>query len=153
MSAGRLRMVAGHHAQRRRPDRAGPAGSTQRTSSSGAPSQIGELKQIRWTARASVSQYQTGLLGTDHQWKVGGQFDRGQHRSLLVVPTGVRYEDNAPAPTRAFVSGPSNAAGRFNTASAFVTDEFHAGSRISVAAGLRFDYARAISPDIARAGC
>jgi hypothetical protein len=117
---------------------------------SGAPSQIGELNQIRWTARASVSQYQAGFLGTDHQWKVGGQFDRGQHRSLLVVPTGVRYEDNAPAPTRAFVSGPSNAAGRFNTASAFITDEFHAGSRVSVAAGIRFDYSRAISPDIAR---
>ena len=108
------------------------------------------MNQIRWTARASVSQHQTGFLGTDHQWKVGGQFDRGQHRSLLVVPTGVRYEDNAPAPTRAFVSGPSNAAGRFNTASAFVTDDFHVGGRLSVAAGLRFDYSRAISPDIAR---
>lgn len=117
---------------------------------SGAPSSIGTLKQIRWTARASLSLSQTNLFRTDHQWKIGGQFDRGQHRSLGGPPTGVRYEDNAPLPTRAFVSAPQNAGGRFNVASAFITDEFQAGSRLAVAAGIRFDYARAISPDLAR---
>ena len=116
---------------------------------SGAPSNVGQLQQIRWTARASLSLSQTNLFGTDHQWKIGGQFDRGQHRSVGGAPTGVRYEDNAPLPTRAFVSGPSNAGGRFNTAAAFVTDEFPIGSRLAVAAGVRFDYMRAISPDLA----
>ena len=73
--------------------------------------------------------------------KIGGQFDRGEHRSLGGPPTGVRYEDNAPLPTRAIVSAPQNAGGRFNVASAFITDEFQAGSRLAVAAGVRFDYA------------
>ena len=114
-----------------------------------APMQIGELEQVRWTGKATLSLYKPGVLGADHDVKIGGQADRGDHRSLLVVPTGKRYEDNATPGTRLErKSGPSNAGGRFMTASVFVTDALSVGDRLTISAGLRFDHSRGISQDI-----
>jgi hypothetical protein len=60
---------------------------------SGAPQQVGGITQVRSTAKATLSHYQPALWGEDHEWKVGGQFDRGEHRAHTEVPTGVRYTD------------------------------------------------------------
>ena len=46
---------------------------------SGAPPTFGELTLIRTTAKATISHYRPGLLGADHQWKMGGQVERGEH--------------------------------------------------------------------------
>ena len=127
-------------------------GRTDRTTSvmTGAPLQLGEVEQRRWTAKTTMSQFRPGLLGADHTFKVGGQVDRGQHRALLFIPTGVRYVDNPPQPSQAITGGPSNAGGLFVTGSAFVTDAVTIGDRLTISAGLRFDHSRATSPDIHR---
>lgn len=117
---------------------------------SGAPQMVGELQQIRWTAKATFTYFLNNFHGVDHELKVGAQFDRAQHRSLSVLPTGVRFEDNPPSPSRAFLVGPSNAGGRVVSASVFATDSMRIGTRLTVTAGLRFDHSRGISPDIRR---
>ena len=38
---------------------------------------------IRTTAKATVSHFRPGLWAADHQWKMGGQFDRGDHHVSL----------------------------------------------------------------------
>ena len=116
---------------------------------SGAPQIVGALKQIRWTATATFSYYKN-LLGADHELKIGGQFDRAEHRAHTGVPTGVRFEDNAPLPTRAFLSGPSHSGGRVVAASLFATDSLRIGPRVTITAGIRFDHSRGISPDVPR---
>ncbi len=116
---------------------------------SGAPQIVGGLKQIRWTATATFSYYKN-LLGADHELKIGGQFDRAEHQAHTGVPTGRRFEDNAPLPTRVFVSGPSHSGGRVVAASMFATDALRIGPRVTITAGIRFDHSRGISPDVPR---
>ena len=45
---------------------------------SGAPQTFGGLTLIRTTAKATLSHYRPGLLGADHQWKIGGQIEQGE---------------------------------------------------------------------------
>src|SRR5213594_1700170 len=65
---------------------------------SGAPPQVGPAKQIRSTAKASLSHYRAGLWGADHEWKVGGQLDKGEHHAHPTIPTGVKYVANNGQP-------------------------------------------------------
>jgi hypothetical protein len=110
-----------------------------------APAQFGELTLIRTTAKATLSHYRPGVLGADHQWKVGGQLERGEHHSPVVIPTGVRYIYSNGQPSQSVTSGPSNTGGLFITAAGFVNDAITLGDRVTVTAGLRFDHSRAIS--------
>ena len=84
----------------------------------------------------------------DHEWKVGAQFERGDGHGYTVIPTGVRYLDRAGQPFQSTTSGPSVTGGVFNTASAFATDTVRIGARLTIDAGLRFDYSRALSEDL-----
>ena len=112
---------------------------------SGAPQQIGVGKQIRSTAKASVSHYRPGWWGADHEWKIGGQIDAGEHRALTAIPTGTWYLDNNGQPSQATQRDPSNAGGKFITGAAFASDTLTIGNRLTINAGLRFDHSRAIS--------
>ena len=74
---------------------------------SGAPPQFGELTIIRTTTKATLTHYRPGLLGADHQWKLGGQVERGEHHvAPRVIPTGVRFVDNNGQPSQAISSAP-----------------------------------------------
>ena len=115
---------------------------------SGAPGQIGEVNNIRTTAKGTISHYRPGLWGADHEWKMGGQVESGEHHAIRVIPTGVRYEDRNGTPFQAVSSGPSNPGGRFITAAAFASDALTMGNRLTINAGLRFDHSRAISQDL-----
>ncbi|MEO5821355.1 MAG: TonB-dependent receptor [Vicinamibacteraceae bacterium] len=115
---------------------------------SGAPQQIGAGRQIRWTAKATLSHYRPGLWGADHEWKVGGEFDQGEHRALTAFPTGAWYLDLDGRPSQATVRDPSNAGGKFVTGAAFASDALTMGNRLTINAGLRFDHSRAISQDL-----
>src|SRR5687768_4013347 len=115
---------------------------------SGAPPAFGALTLLRTTAKATVTQYRAGLWGLDHQWKSGVQFERGEHRSPSIIPTGVRYVDTNGTPAQAVSSVPSNSGGVSLTSSAFISDALTAGDRVTVNAGLRFDHSRAISQDL-----
>jgi len=114
----------------------------------GAPQAFSTLTLIRTNAKATITRYRAGLWGIDQQWKLGAQFERGEHRSPSVIPTGVRYVDANGTPSQAISSGPSNSGGVSLTASGFVSDDLTLGSRLTVNAGLRFDQSRAISQDL-----
>jgi hypothetical protein len=115
---------------------------------SGAPPAFGGLTLARTSAKATVTQYRAGLWGVDHEWKLGVQFERGEHRSPAIIPTGVRYVDSNGAPVQAVSSAPSNSGGVSLTSSGFISDALTLGDRVTVNAGLRFDQSRAISQDL-----
>ncbi len=96
---------------------------------SGAPPRLTGVTVIRTTAKASLSHYRPGLLATDHQWKVGGQVERGEHHATAVIPTGVRYVDNNGQPFQAVSADPSNVGGASLTLSAFASDAIILGGR------------------------
>jgi hypothetical protein len=62
--------------------------------SSGGPQGFGDFNLMRTTAKATMTHYRMGLLGADHELKVGGQAEKGHHDALSIIPTGVRYIDN-----------------------------------------------------------
>jgi hypothetical protein len=115
---------------------------------SGAPQSFGPLTLIRTTAKATVSHYRSGLLGADHQWKMGGQVERGEHQNPSIIPSGVRFVDSGGQPSQSISSAPSNYGGMFITAAAFASDALTVGNWLTINAGLRFDHSRAISQDL-----
>jgi len=115
---------------------------------SGGPMQFGSLTLIRTTAKATMTHYHPSLWSADHAWKFGGQLERGEHRALTVIPTGVRYVDDNGRPFQAISRPPATPGGQFVTAGAFVSDAITVASRITINAGIRFDHTRAISQDL-----
>ena len=115
--------------------------------SSAAPQTFGGSTIIRTTAKATVSHFRPGLWAADHQWKIGGQFDRGVHHVSSVIPTGVRFVDNGGQPFQAISRAPSHEGGISLTASGFVADTITMGG-LTISAGLRFDHSRAIVQDL-----
>ena len=115
---------------------------------SGAPPQFGGLTLFRTNAKATLNHYMPALWGADHQWKIGGQVERGEHYAPTIIPTGVRYVDNGGAPFQAISRTPSQEGGVFITAAAFVSDAITVGDRLTINAGLRFDHSQAISQDL-----
>ena len=115
---------------------------------SGAPPLVGGLTLIRTTTKATISHYRPDLLRADHQWKIGGEAERGEQHGANVIPTGVRFVDNGGRPFQAISSAPSNTGGSFITAAAFASDAITVGDRLTMNAGVRFDHSRAISQDL-----
>ncbi len=115
---------------------------------SGNASLISTLRLDRATAKLLVHRHQPGWLGTDHEFKAGMQIERGAHRLLQALPGGVRYVDRNGDAFQAVYRSPSIAGGVFITPAVFVADTFTVKNRITVDAGLRFDYSRAINPDL-----
>ncbi len=113
-----------------------------------APSNFGTLTIARTTGKATLSHYQPGLWGTDQQWKVGTQIERGGHHVPMITPGGARYVDNDGQPFQAVSRVPSQEAGAFNGAAAFASDAITFGDRLTVNAGVRFDHNRAFSPNV-----
>jgi len=116
--------------------------------SSGAPQRLVELKIARTTTKATLSHYRPATFGADHQLKIGGQFERGEHESRGLIPTGIRYVDANGLPSEAISSSPSNIGGVSVAGSAFVSDAITFGNRFTINAGLRFDHSRAFHQDL-----
>ncbi len=116
--------------------------------STGGPPQVGALNLSRTTVKATLTHYRRQVAGADHEWKIGGQVERGEHRYSGLIPTGVRYQDSNGRPSQAVTSRPSHVGGAFESASVFASDRIAIGDRLSVSAGVRFDYNRAISQDL-----
>jgi hypothetical protein len=116
--------------------------------SSGAPQTFGGLTLMRTTTKATLNHYQPALLGADHQWRIGGQFEKGEHHLSTIIPTGRRFLDDGDRPFQTIASDPSIAGGVFITAAGFVSDAITIGNSLTINAGLRFDHTRAISQDL-----
>lgn len=114
----------------------------------GAPQTFGGLTLIRTTAKGTIDHYWPRLLGADHQWRVGGQLEKGEHRLSTIIPTGVRFVDRSGQPFQAVSADPSIAGGVFITAAGFVSDAITIGNSTTINAGLRFDHSRASSQDL-----
>jgi hypothetical protein len=115
--------------------------------SSGNAPLIGGLTLIRTTAKATLNHYQPGLFAADHEWKIGTQLEKGEHRQPQVIPGGVRFVDNNGQPFQAISSAPSNNGGQFWTVAGFASDTLTRGG-LTINAGVRFDHSRAISQAI-----
>ena len=113
-----------------------------------APPSIGRLTLMRSTTKATINHYRPGLLGADHQLRIGGQLEKGEHHLSSIIPTGVRFIDDRGLPFHAVSSDPSIAGGVFATVAGFMSDAITVGSALTVNAGLRFDHTRAISQDL-----
>jgi hypothetical protein len=118
------------------------------TIQSGNVQQIGSLDLDRISTKAVLNRYQPGWAGGDHQLRVGTEVERGEHRSVTVIPGGVRYSDNGSQPFQSISRAPSIEGGRFNTAALFVSDSITVKDRVTANAGLRFDHSQAISQDV-----
>jgi hypothetical protein len=130
-------------------DRTTPSHKDQITNvvSANAP-QIDATFIERVTAKAVIHRYQAGWLGADHDVKIGGQFERGQHHSVHAFPGGVQYVDSNGAPLQAVFRAPWIGGGLNDTSAVFASDTFSVTGRFNVDAGVRFDHSRAISPDL-----
>lgn len=117
---------------------------------SGAPQSFSGLTLIRTVAKATLNHYRADVLGTDHAWKMGGQVERGEHETYVIIPTGVRFTNSGPKPISATYADPSNTGAAFLTTGLFVTDAVTVGDRLTINAGLRYDRSRAISQDLPR---
>jgi hypothetical protein len=113
-----------------------------------APSGFGPLTIARTTAKATLSHYQPGVWGTDQQWKVGTQIERGGHHASTITPGGARYVDNDRQPFQAISRPPTHEGGGLIGAAAFASNAITFGDRLTLNAGVRFDHNRAFSPDV-----
>ena len=101
----------------------------------------------RTTAKATLTHY-LRALHAEHEWKIGGQFERGEHHAINFIPTNVRYEGRAGQPLQSISSLPANIGGVSLTYSTFATDTMTVRDRLTVSGGVRFDHSRAISQDL-----
>jgi hypothetical protein len=108
---------------------------------------VGVVKISRTTVKAMLTHYRHAV-GADHQWKIGGQFERGEHHAVNMAPTGVRYEDKGGAPLQSISSLPAHVGGVALTSSLFATDTMTVRDRVTITAGARFDRSHAISQDL-----
>jgi len=115
---------------------------------SGAPQIFGGLTLIRTNGKATLNHYRAGMLGADHQLRVGGQVEKGEHRLPTIIPGGVRFVDRSGQPFQSISSSPSNVGGSFVTMGMFASDAITIGSALTINAGVRFDHSRAISDDV-----
>ena len=115
---------------------------------SGGPPSFGGLTLIRTTSKATLNHFQPSWLGADHQWRIGGQLEKGEHHLSTVIPTGTRYVDVNGEPFQSISSDPSIVGGVFVTAAGFISDAITVGDRLTINAGVRFDHSRAISQDL-----
>jgi hypothetical protein len=115
---------------------------------SGGPQQIGQVRQVRTTVKATVSHYRAAWFGGDHEWRMGVQVDRGEHRAVAVLPTGASSVYRNGVLRQRTLQAPANSGGRFVTAALFASDAVRLGGRVTINPGLRFDHSRAISQDV-----
>ena len=115
---------------------------------SGGPQQIGQVQQVRTTVKATLSHYRAAWFGGDHEWRIGAQVDRGEHRAVSILPTGKSFVYRNGVLTQTTEQAPNNSGGRFVTAALFVSDAIRLGGRVTINPGLRFDHSRAISQDV-----
>jgi hypothetical protein len=115
---------------------------------SGGPQQVGAGRQFRSTASATLTHYRPRLWGVDHEFKTGGQIEKGEHRALQVIPTGTWYLDTNGQPSQSTSREPTNAGGQFITTGVFASDSLAVGGRLTINAGVRFDRSRAVSQDL-----
>jgi hypothetical protein len=105
-------------------------------------------KSHRFALHGKVSHYAADFLSGDHDFKFGVQLEYEKTRTSYMYPGGAMYYDYAGQPYYAWFREPYSYGSGFHNIGTFVEDAYHVGERITLNLGLRFDYNRAISPDV-----
>jgi outer membrane receptor protein involved in Fe transport len=110
----------------------------------------GAFTQSRWAFHAKLSHYATDFLGSDHDFKFGVQFVRGQSRQFYLYPGGAHYYDYSQSGNTpyAYFRAPYTYGGKFKDLGVFAEDVVRPNDRLTLSLGVRFDRNQAISPDI-----
>jgi hypothetical protein len=115
---------------------------------SGGPQGFGAGTLERNTIAASLSNYRP-FLGADHEMKIGAQIENGRNSGWTSFQGGVvSYTDSAGQPVQATYRQPATSGGEFITTGLYAMDTVRFADRFTASLGLRFDHARAISPDL-----
>ena len=115
--------------------------------SSANAGQLTGLMLDRVTAKAVLHRFVSGA-GTDHHFKVGTAFERGEHQLNKSIPGGMQFLDFNGGPRQVVLRAPSLTGGVFLTGALFASDSFTINDRVTADAGVRFDHSRAISQDL-----
>ncbi len=115
---------------------------------SGGSFYFGSFHQVRLAAHGKVSHYANDFLGADHDFKFGVQFVHGSTRSFYGYPGGAHYYTLNGAPYYAYFREPYTYGGMFRNVGVFGEDALRLGDRLTVNAGVRYDYNKAISQDL-----
>jgi outer membrane receptor protein involved in Fe transport len=115
--------------------------------SGGAP-YFGSFHQVRLAANAKVTHYANDFLGADHDFKFGGQFVHGSTRSLYGYTGGTHLYTYNGEPYYAYSREPYVYGGQFRNVGLFAEDAVKIKDRLTVNAGVRYDYNKAISQDL-----
>jgi hypothetical protein len=110
--------------------------------------QMTTLHLDRITVKGVLHRYEPDLWGLNHQFRVGAAYERGMHRLSQTIPGGVRYHDSNGDEFQAIYKAPAISGGIFHAPALFASDTLRVGQRVTVDAGLRYDYSRAINPDL-----
>ena len=148
LRVGAVRFTRGHRPTVRRSDRFPTSSNCPTTPGLAALSKSARSGSFATTAKVTLSHYRAAWLGADHEWRIGAQVDRGEHRAVSILPTGVSYAYTKGVLSRTTFQPPTNSGGRFVTAAAFVSDALRVGDRVTINPGIRFDHSRAISQDV-----
>ena len=116
--------------------------------SSANAGQLTGLMLDRMTAKAVLHRFVSGAAGTDHHFKVGTAFERGEHQLNKSIPGGMQFLDFNGGPRQVVLRAPSLTGGVFLTGALFASDSFTLNDRVTADAGVRFDHSRAISQDL-----
>ena len=144
-----VRLRPGGRPEHRRSDDAEPDSTRGTGVTSGAPQTFGALTISRTTAKATLSHYRPGLLGADHQWKIGGQVETGRApRAQSSFRPACRFVDNNGQPSQADLERSLQRRRRVRHGRRVRERRLTVGDRLTINAGVRFDHSRAISQDL-----
>lgn len=100
----------------------------------------------RFQWNTTLSHYAEDFLGANHDFKVGVQFDKGESHPAGGYPGGAYYFDQDGQPWRVYQRQPHHYGGRVQGIGIFVDDKLKIGDRLTVNAGIRFDYNKGSIP-------
>jgi hypothetical protein len=113
---------------------------------SNAPDWAGKWHISTHQINASLSHFAEDFLGTDHDFKIGAQYNRGSLEAMGGYPGGGYYIDYYGEPYYLYEQQQYMYGGIVNRIGAFLDDTFNIGDRLTVNFGIRFDHQKATYP-------
>lgn len=101
----------------------------------------------RFQWNTTLSHYAEDFLGANHDLKIGVQYDKGQSHPAGGYPGGAYYLDQDGQPWRVYQQEPHHFGGEVQGIGLFVDDKLKIGNRLTVNAGIRFDYNKGSIPE------
>jgi hypothetical protein len=101
----------------------------------------------RMQVNTTLTYYAEDFVGGDHDFKVGVQLNRGESHPAGGYPGNAYYFDLRGQPYRVYQRNPHHYGGKVQGIGMFVDDTIKVGERLTVNAGLRFDFNKGWIPE------